>query len=150
MTCDMIRRKTKEKRGSFMMCRACGNTFTRRHGGLKCRKCHAQACNAACARDVADLHCCCMSGFASHESPNQSCSQGLGSSAAEGTPRLTQRTEQATDVQMGDVQIADVQCECNPRANAWPTGLRSRGAYRQPPQIELNSFILCCLLERPC
>ena len=39
----------------------------------------------------------------SHESQSQSCSQGLGSSAAEGPPRLTQRMEQATDVQMADV-----------------------------------------------
>ena len=68
MTCDVIRRKTKEKRGP--VCDVQGvweNTLTRRHNGLKCRKCHAWACNAACARDVADLHCCRMSGVASHE-----------------------------------------------------------------------------------
>ena len=76
MTCDMVRRKTKEKRGAYMICRACGNTLPRRHCGLKCRKCHAWACNAACAGDVADLHCCHMAGVASHESQSQSCSQG--------------------------------------------------------------------------
>ena len=61
------------------------------------------------ARDVADLHCCRMSGAASHESQSQSCPQGLGSSAAEGTPRLTQGMEQAMDVQM-----ADAQCDPQP------------------------------------
>ena len=106
MTCDMVRRKTKEKRGAFLICRACGNTLPRRHCGLKCRKCHAWACNAACAGDVADLHCCRMAGVASHESQSQSCSQGLGSCAAKGTPRLTQAMEQAMDVQMADVQMA--------------------------------------------
>ena len=53
-----------------MICRACGNTLTRRHKGLKCRKCHARACSAARARDVADSRCCRMSGVASHESPS--------------------------------------------------------------------------------
>ena len=51
-----------------MACRACENTLTRRHNGLKCSKCHACACNAACARDAADLHCCRVSGVASQES----------------------------------------------------------------------------------
>ena len=41
MTCDMIRRKTKEKRGPHEICRACGSTLARRHNGLKCRKCRA-------------------------------------------------------------------------------------------------------------
>ena len=109
MMCDMIRRKTKETRGPYMLCRACWNTLTRTHNGRKCRKCHAWACNAACASDVADLHRCRRLGVASHESQSQSCSQGLGSSAAVGTPRLTQGMELATDVQMANVQMAVVQ-----------------------------------------
>ena len=60
-----------------------------------CKRCRGFACR--------------MSGFASHGSQSQSCSQGLDSSAAEGTPRLTQGMEQATDVHMADVQIAAVQ-----------------------------------------
>ena len=63
-----------------------------------------------------------MSGVARHESQSQSCSQGLGSSAVEGTPRLTQGMEQATDVQMADAQIAAVQ--------SGPQPLGERGAYR--------------------
>ena len=51
-------------------------------------------------------NCCRVSGDASNESQSQSCSQGLRSSAAEGTPRLTQGMEQAMDVQMADVQMA--------------------------------------------
>ena len=92
-----------------MICRACGSTLRRHQNGLKCRKCHVWACGNACARGVVDLQCCRMSDVASHESQSQSCSQGLGSSAAEGAPRLTQGMEQETDVQMADAQIAAVQ-----------------------------------------
>ena len=72
------------------------------------------ACNTACARDVVDVQCCRMSGVASHESHSQSCSEGLGNSAVEGTPRLTQGMEQVMDVQMADVQIAAVQSDLQP------------------------------------
>ena len=51
-----------------------------------------------------DSQCCRMSVIASHESQSQSCSQGLGSNAVEGTPRLTHGMEQAMDVQMAGVQ----------------------------------------------
>ena len=103
MTCDMVRRKTKEASGR-MVCRACQTPFPPGKNGLKCRKCHEWACNAACGRAVADLRCCLMSGVPSHESQSQSCSQKLGSRAAEGTPRLMQGMEQAMDVQLADVQ----------------------------------------------
>ena len=92
-----------------MTCRACGSTLRRHQNGLKCRKCHVWACSNACARDVVDLLFCRMTGVATHESQSQSCSQGLGSSAVEGTLRSTQGMEQAMDVQMADVQIAAVQ-----------------------------------------
>ena len=107
-----------------MMCRACGGTLRRHQNGLKCRKCHVRECSNACARE--DLQCCRMSGVASHEPQSQRCSQGLGSSAAEGTPRLTQGMEQAMDVQMADVQVAAVQSDLQPRVNAWPTEPHSR------------------------
>ena len=74
-----------------------------------------------------------MSGFASHESQSHSCSQGLGSSEAEGTPRLTQRMEQTTDVQMADVQIADVQCDLQPRSE--------RVAYKAALQVVPTAFL---------
>ena len=48
-------------------------------------------------------------------------------SAVEGTPRLTQGTEQAKDVQMADAQIADVQCDLQPPSER--VAHRS-GAYR--------------------
>ena len=89
-TCDMVRRKTKEKRGGHELCRACEPLppspalLQPRQNGLKCRQCHVWACNAACGRAVADLYCCRMSGVASHECQSQSCSQGLGSWAAKG------------------------------------------------------------------
>ena len=72
------------------------------------------ACNTACGRDVVDLQCCRMSGVASRASQSHSCSQGLGSSAGEGTPRLTRGMEQVMDVQMADVQIAPVQSDLQP------------------------------------
>ena len=55
--------------------------------------------NMACARDVVDLQCC----------KAKVAPRGLGSSAVEGAPRLTQDVEQATDVQMAGVQMADAQ-----------------------------------------
>ena len=70
---------------------------------------HVRAWNAACGRAVAALHCCRLSGVASHESQSQSRSQGLSSRAAEGAPRLIQAVGHATDVQM-----ADVQCDQQP------------------------------------
>ena len=73
--------------------------FPPRKNGLKCRKCHVWACNAACARAVAASHCCRMSGV-----PKPKLLLGLRSSAAEGAPRLMQGMEQAMDVQMADVQ----------------------------------------------
>ena len=115
-----------------MICRACGNTLTRGHNGLKCRKCHAWARNAACARDVADLHCCRLSGVASHESQSHSCSQGLGSCAAEGAPRLTQDMEQAMDVQMADVLVADV--------HGGPQFFSEHVAYRAALQVVPTAF----------
>ena len=105
-----------------MICRACGSTPRRHQSGLKWRKCHLWACGNACARDVVDLQCCRMSDVASHESQSQSCSQGLGSSAAEGAPRLTQGMEQETGVQMSDAQIAAVQ--------SGPRPLGERVAFR--------------------
>ena len=104
MTCDTVRRKTKEKRGRRRVCRACETPAPPRKNGLKCKKCHVWACNAACGRVVVASHCCRMSGVASHESQSQKCSQEPSSSAAEGTPRLVQGMEQAMDVQMADVQ----------------------------------------------
>ena len=111
MTCDMIKRKTREKEGPHEICGACGSTLRRRQNGLKCRKCHVWPCNTARGGDVVDLQCCRLTGVASHDSQSQSCPQGLGSSAVEGTPRLTQGMEQAMDVQMGDVQTAAVQSD---------------------------------------
>ena len=104
----------REARGERMVCRACETPFTPRKNGLKCRQCHVWACNAACGRAVADLHCCRMSGVASHVSQSQSWSQGLSSCAAEGAPRLRQGMEQAIDVQMADVQC-DQQSPNEPR-----------------------------------
>ena len=83
MTCDMIKRKTREKRGPDEICRACGSTLARRQQGQKCRKHLVWAWNTACGRDVVDLQCCRMSGVASRESQTQSCPQGLGRSAVD-------------------------------------------------------------------
>ena len=93
----MVRRKTKEKR-------ACESPLQPRQNGLKCRKCHAWACSAACGRAVVDLHCCRLTGIVSHECINQSHSEGLGSWSAKGAPRLTQGMGQAMDVRMADMQ----------------------------------------------
>ena len=38
-TCDMVRRKTKEKRSGHQLCRACESPLQPRQNGLKCRKC---------------------------------------------------------------------------------------------------------------
>ena len=73
------------------------------------------------------LQRCRMSGVATRESQSQSCSQGLGSSAVEGTPRLTQGMGQAMDVQMADVQIAAVQSDMQPPSE--------RVAYRAALQV---------------
>ena len=111
--CDKVRRKTKQKRGGHELCGASEpllsplpSPFQPRQNGLKCRKWHVWVCNAARRRGVADLHCCRMSGVASHECQSQSCSQELRSWAAKGAPRLTQGVDQAMDV-----QVADVQCD---------------------------------------
>ena len=43
MTCDMIKRETREKEGPNEICKACGSTLRRRQNGQKCRKCHGHA-----------------------------------------------------------------------------------------------------------
>ena len=104
----------------------------RRQHGQKCRKCHVWACNTACGRDVVDLQCCRMSGVVSHEAKSQRCSQGLGSSAVEGTPRSTQGMEQAMGVQRADVQMEAEQSDLHPP--------RERVAYRAALQVVPAAF----------
>ena len=104
MTCDDQTQNERKTRPVHDMQGVWEIPFTRRHNGLKCRKCLVWARSNACARNVVDFHCCRMTGVAAHESQSQSCSQELGSSAAEGAPRLTQSMEQAMDVKRADVQ----------------------------------------------
>ena len=94
-----------------MECRVCGKILARRFEGPKCKKCHAWACSAACARGVVGSHCCRMSGVSSIVSQSRACSQGIGSSGDAGSRELTQETEWVTDVQKKDEQVEDVPCD---------------------------------------
>ena len=81
-----------------------------RQNGLKCRTCHARACNAAYARDVVQR--CRMTGVASYESQSQSRSEGCGIQVTSAIPRLTSGLGQARDVRMAAVNCEEVvSCE---------------------------------------
>ena len=107
MTCDMIKRKTREKRGPHMTCGACGEHSQTppkwsEVQEMPCLGMQQRTCKR-CRGFTMLPHvrrCFAMS-------PTSQCwSQGLGSSTAEGAPRLTQGMEQAMDV-----QVADAQCD---------------------------------------
>ena len=57
------------------------------------------------------MQCCRMSGITTHGSIHSQLSEGLGSSAAGGTPQVTQSVAQAIDVQIAEVQ-GDWQQRC--------------------------------------
>ena len=103
VTCAMVRRKTREKMNE--KCGACEPTLEPRKNGYKCRKCNVWACNAACARDAADLHICPLTDVASHEC--HSYAEGTPVAAASGAPRSTQCLSQACDVRAVDTQEVD-------------------------------------------
>ena len=50
------------------------------------------------------MRCCRMSGIATHGSIHSQLSEGPGSSAAGGTPQVTQSVAQAIDVQIAEAQ----------------------------------------------
>ena len=103
MTCDMIRRKTMpvfDMRGVWEHPYALIQWTQVQE--MPCMGMQCGMCKGCCGFAM-------LSGVASFESQSQSCSQGLGSRAAEGTLGLTQGKEQAMDVRMADVQMAVVQ-----------------------------------------
>ena len=86
-------------------CAECVRPARPRKNGLKCRKCHGWACNAACGRAVAALHCCRMSGVASHESQSQY-SQGLSSSRRSTSIDARQMADVQYDQQLPNERVA--------------------------------------------
>ena len=88
------------------------------------------------------MHCCRLTGVVSHGSRHRYHSDGLGGSAAEGTPRETQSPEQAIDVRMADVQ-SDQQPQIE---RVWcltptqPCRIRSTGLRRASRQGNAESL----------
>ena len=103
-TCVVVRRKTKGVKWRNQMCRACESFLTPEKNGYACTNFQTWACSAECERVVVSMHCCRLTGVVSLGSSQSFFSEGLGGSAASGTPRESKNEAQAIDVQVAEVQ----------------------------------------------
>ena len=124
----MVRHKTKGKRFGNEVCWACESSLQPKQNGLTCTKCHTRACSMACGRAVVDLHCCRLTGVVSHECIHHNHSEGLGGSAAEGTPRMTQSQGQRDQCPGGGYAVRST----IPKRTRGPPGCTAGGAYHPP------------------